>query len=83
MLLVCILFAIGVQETFFNVVENEENKRVRQVKKRLLLAQMTQALKWNVEDDNEDEEKDKPGDDGEKKAKETATFNEGSIRNAL
>jgi len=55
-------FAFAVKRIFFTCEDTEEAARVRKVKKRLILAQMTQALRWNKEDGNaagEEEEDDK------------------------
>merc|ERR1711879_357837 len=62
-------FAALIKKTFFSVGSTEESKRVRDTKRRLLLAQMAQALKWNVEDVAEaDEQEDhETKSDGEKK----------------
>jgi ABC-type multidrug transport system fused ATPase/permease subunit len=59
-LIVLILnFIALVKWTFFRSTETEETKRVREVKKRLLLAQMSQALRWDEkEPEDEDEEED-------------------------
>mmetsp|Transcript_114529 Transcript_114529/g.318906 ORF Transcript_114529/g.318906 Transcript_114529/m.318906 type:complete len:899 (-) Transcript_114529:183-2879(-) len=59
----CFFFFMVVR-IFFSGVETEEAARVRKVKRRLILAQMTQALKWNedevsVEEGEEAEEKEK------------------------
>eukprot|EP00933_Yihiella_yeosuensis_P030158 TRINITY_DN2381_c3_g1_i1.p1 TRINITY_DN2381_c3_g1~~TRINITY_DN2381_c3_g1_i1.p1 ORF type:complete len:978 (-),score=182.53 TRINITY_DN2381_c3_g1_i1:651-3584(-) len=53
-----ICFAVYIQQSFFNRQETAEGIRVRSTKKRLLLAQMTQALRWNEHDkpDLEEEE---------------------------
>jgi len=45
-----------VKKTFFSSEETAECKRVRDMKKRLLLAQMAQALCWDVEETSEDKE---------------------------
>jgi len=60
-----VVFAIGVKRIFFSGEELEEAARVRKVKKRLILAQMTQALKWDEEKKNpeEDEIEDKDKDE--------------------
>jgi ABC-type multidrug transport system fused ATPase/permease subunit len=54
--------ALFVKRTFFSGEESEEAGRVRKIKKRLILAQMTQALKWEEDDeakeDGEEKEKD-------------------------
>jgi ABC-type multidrug transport system fused ATPase/permease subunit len=49
-----------VRRTFFNPVETEESRRVRETKRRLALAQMCQALRWN---------EDNPSDNPQKRAK--------------
>lgn len=49
-------FSALVKRTFFSCEASPESKRVRDVKRRLLLAQMTQALQWDVETVEEDEE---------------------------
>jgi len=52
-------FAVLVKRTFFSSTTSAECKRVHEVKKRLLLAQMTQAIRWNIDEPVEEEEKDK------------------------
>merc|ERR1712054_452900 len=49
-------FVVLVKKTLFNSQESSETRRVRDVKRRLLLAQMTQALRWADEDAVEEEE---------------------------
>mmetsp|Transcript_111598 Transcript_111598/g.193407 ORF Transcript_111598/g.193407 Transcript_111598/m.193407 type:complete len:953 (-) Transcript_111598:107-2965(-) len=66
--LIVILFVIFVKDTFFKGGETEESKRVRFVKRRLLLAQMTQALRWSIEDPKDDDKEDEEGE--EKKEEE-------------
>jgi ABC-type multidrug transport system fused ATPase/permease subunit len=46
-----------VRTTFFHKEETPESRRVRQVKRRLLLLQMTQALRWNEDDKSEEKER--------------------------
>jgi len=41
---------ILIKKTFFSSEQRTESQRVRAVKRRLMLAQMTQALRWNMED---------------------------------
>lgn len=48
--------AVLIKATFFSGGQTAESKRVRDVKRRLLLAQMTQALRWNMEDASEENE---------------------------
>lgn len=65
-------FAVLVQRTFLVTGQTAESKRIREEKRRLLLAQMSQALRWNYDEANEEEEgekKDDEGKDGEKKEK--------------
>jgi ABC-type multidrug transport system fused ATPase/permease subunit len=55
----CVLvlnFALLVRRTFFQTEDTEEHKRVRDVKRKLVLLQMTQALRWNEEQDSESKE---------------------------
>mmetsp|Transcript_92953 Transcript_92953/g.199349 ORF Transcript_92953/g.199349 Transcript_92953/m.199349 type:complete len:938 (-) Transcript_92953:380-3193(-) len=73
LLTLVVSFVILVQQIFFRPGESAESRRVREVKKRLLLAQMVEALKWdyktdaikdvatnNKEEAEEEEEKKKP-----------------------
>eukprot|EP00929_Paragymnodinium_shiwhaense_P121641 TRINITY_DN93968_c0_g1_i1.p1 TRINITY_DN93968_c0_g1~~TRINITY_DN93968_c0_g1_i1.p1 ORF type:complete len:955 (+),score=216.47 TRINITY_DN93968_c0_g1_i1:61-2925(+) len=53
--LLVLSIAVLVKKTIFTVGESPESRRVRDVKKRLLLAQMTQALRWNAEDTEEEQ----------------------------
>jgi len=62
-------FAVLVKKTFFSPGETAESKRVRDVKRRLLLAQMTQALRWNVEDVVEEEIEDEADKSSKEKTK--------------
>jgi ABC-type multidrug transport system fused ATPase/permease subunit len=57
-------FILLVKKTFFSGEETAESKRVRDVKRRLVLAQMTQALRWNVEEEVQEEDME---DDNDKK----------------
>jgi len=50
-------FIAFVKKTFFSSKESPESKRVRDMKRRLVLAQMTQALRWDVVTVEEEEEK--------------------------
>lgn len=63
-------FAILVKNTFFSNEETTESKRVRDVKKRLLLLQMSQALRWNLEENKEDEEDGEESDKKKEKKKD-------------
>jgi ABC-type multidrug transport system fused ATPase/permease subunit len=53
---IILIFIFLVKRTFFSGVETAESKRVQDVKRRLVLAQMNQALLWDVDEGNEDEE---------------------------
>jgi len=66
-----IAFAIGIKRTFFGSEDTEEAARVRNTKKRLILAQMTQALRWNEDKDaaTTDEEEKEENEKKEKKGK--------------
>lgn len=51
-------FAVFVNKSFFQTGKTEESQRVRNQKRRLLLAQQAQALRWNVQEENEEEDDD-------------------------
>jgi len=48
--------AVLIKRTFFSSGETPESKRVKATKRRLLLAQMSQALRWNAEEPTEENE---------------------------
>jgi len=52
-----LIFCIKVKKTFFQHEETAQIKRVRETKRRLLLAQMTQALRWDEREHVEDGDK--------------------------
>jgi ABC-type multidrug transport system fused ATPase/permease subunit len=54
-----VAFAIAVKWIFFSSEESEEAAIVRKQKKRLILAQMGQALKWDQEENPESKEEEK------------------------
>jgi len=62
---VAVVFAIVVKHICFNGEETEEIGKVRKVKKRLILAQMNQALKWDEQETNIEKD---GGDDGDKES---------------
>jgi len=64
-------FVALVKNTFFSSKESPEIRRVRDVKKRLLLAQMMQALRWQDADPADQEEKEEHSDDGDEEKPET------------
>ena len=67
---ICIgLFTYAV---LFRVVKSNEFERVRAIKRRLLLAQMVQALKWDEDEKPADDEKDKDQEEDKDKKKDDA-----------
>jgi len=77
--LLCVGFAVVVQQAFFRSAQTEESKRVRLTKKRLILAQMAQALKWDSDGapaEDESSQKDESGNGEEKKKKRPPTATE-------
>jgi len=61
------LFFLACWRTFFSSKQAREAQRVRQDKKRLILAQMTQALKWADDEEGEDADAEKKEKDGKHK----------------
>jgi len=56
LVLLILAFIALVKKTFFSSDESPESRRVRDVKRRLLLAQMTQALRWDADAVEEDDD---------------------------
>mmetsp|Transcript_107025 Transcript_107025/g.301119 ORF Transcript_107025/g.301119 Transcript_107025/m.301119 type:complete len:932 (+) Transcript_107025:1-2796(+) len=67
--LVAFLFVFVVQRVFFNGEDTAECRRVRLTKKRLVLAQMTQALKWDADEEGDKESQQKKDGDGKEENK--------------
>lgn len=54
-------FIAWIKKTFFSSQITAESKRVRDIKRRLLLAQMSQALRWDLAEEAEEVEKELDG----------------------
>jgi hypothetical protein len=59
LLLLVLSFAELIRRTFFSPVETQESRQVRETKRRLVLAQMSQALRWDKAEFDEQSAKDK------------------------
>jgi ABC-type multidrug transport system fused ATPase/permease subunit len=64
-----LFFAVLIKRTFFSAAETEERKRICEAKKRLVLLQMVQALRWNEEEKKDEAEAGEEEKDGEKSKK--------------
>lgn len=71
------LFVLLMQRLFFNQQDSPEAARIRQVKKRLILAQMAQTLKWNEDDSSVEKDS---GEDGPSKQEDEGSEAEGKKR---